>query len=319
MRFSSTSKGPLSWCRLCLAYAMIFVWAEPAAAQVLLAETFEDGASGWTAEGIWAIGPPSTGPESGFESATAAGTNLAGPYTPNSTDRLISPPLVLPPDLPYRLKFWEWFDLEAGFDFGDVEISTDNGASWTPLGLFRTGTSDWRLAEFDLSDVRGETVLVSFRLDSDDSVQEAGWFIDAVIVEPASVLDVALAAVDVSAYPLMTVEAESATAIEAFTVTEDGQPVTLVEARRLAQPEAGRPIDLVFAFDASGSMTAVLPEIQQTVQTLIDQLEEEQFDVRLGALSFARNIGQVLLPTADLAEAARFVESIEVQTGTFAG
>src|SRR6266550_1856626 len=41
-----------------------------------------------------------------------------------------------------QLGFWTWFDIEADYDYGYVEVSSDNGGHWTPLRTESSTTAD---------------------------------------------------------------------------------------------------------------------------------------------------------------------------------
>jgi immune inhibitor A len=92
------------------------------------------------------------------------------------------------------------WDLETEWDYGFVQVSTDNGATWTSLvnaytiyehdpdahpdiianlpGL--TGSSDGYVTmDFDLSAYAGETVLIGFRYMTDWGTTYPGWWIQA--------------------------------------------------------------------------------------------------------------------------------------------
>jgi immune inhibitor A len=92
------------------------------------------------------------------------------------------------------------YDLEPYWDFGFIQVSTDNGATWNSLansytiyehdpdahpdvianlpGL--TGTSDGYVTmDFDLSAYAGETVLIGFRYITDWGTTYPGWWIQA--------------------------------------------------------------------------------------------------------------------------------------------
>ena len=114
------------------------------------------------------------------------------------------------------LQFWHIAKLEGGFDKGFVEVSTDGGATYSPLpasaylghsddydteGYFHEdsyeiwGTSNtspdnatwWKRETFDLSAYSSSTMRIRFRLNSDTSVNRAGWFIDDITVKEAYV------------------------------------------------------------------------------------------------------------------------------------
>ncbi|MEW5803916.1 MAG: immune inhibitor A domain-containing protein [bacterium] len=99
----------------------------------------------------------------------------------------------LPPGPGTLLKFWTWYDIEADFDYGCVEVSSDGGQKWQKIqgnittsddphnqnpGNGITGKSKgWVQAEFDLSQYQGQ-VLLRFKYLTDVNVQGLGWAID---------------------------------------------------------------------------------------------------------------------------------------------
>ncbi|WJH35957.1 immune inhibitor A [Paenibacillus sp. CC-CFT747] len=96
------------------------------------------------------------------------------------------------------LSFDTKYDIEEQWDFGAVQVSTDNGQTWTSLsnehtrsdlvenGYPRiqenlpgfTGSSNgWVTETFDLSAYAGKKVLVGFRYMTDWGYNEAGWYL----------------------------------------------------------------------------------------------------------------------------------------------
>lgn len=107
------------------------------------------------------------------------------------------------------LKFWVWFAIEPMFDYGYVEASTDNGATWTPLkGKFTTadnpngtsygqgytgnsgastngsgsGTPKWVEESVDLTSYAGRKVLIRFEYITDEGYNKPGIAIDDIRV-----------------------------------------------------------------------------------------------------------------------------------------
>jgi extracellular elastinolytic metalloproteinase len=100
------------------------------------------------------------------------------------------------------LTFNHLYDTEAGWDGGVVEISTNGGTSWNDLGNYIISNGynsnigpgsplDGRKAfsgfsggfvstQIDLSSFSGQTVMIRFRMTSDGSVAETGWYIDDI-------------------------------------------------------------------------------------------------------------------------------------------
>ncbi len=107
-------------------------------------------------------------------------------------------------------KFWMWnnYIIEADWDYGFVELSTDGGATWKEQKVYDAGgalvttndnyadpngrmvdfgnkkygltgsTNGWRHDYVDLSAYAGQTVQVRLRYASDEAFVERGWFAD---------------------------------------------------------------------------------------------------------------------------------------------
>ena len=124
----------------------------------------------------------------------------------NSLDNRLT---QMPTDLagrtaPITFTFRTFFDIEEGWDYGYVEVSTDGGQTWAPLddvgdlttnadphgqnlGNGITGSSDWWAdASFDLSAYAGKSIGLRFRYVTDPSVAEDGWFIDDIQIMDAA-------------------------------------------------------------------------------------------------------------------------------------
>ena len=100
------------------------------------------------------------------------------------------------------LEFDTQWDIEGGYDFGQVQISIDNGLTWSPLngqytritegGLYSIqpkgqpiydGTqTDWVHEIMDLSDYLGKPLNLKFLLKSDEYYFYDGWYIDNIKV-----------------------------------------------------------------------------------------------------------------------------------------
>jgi hypothetical protein len=125
------------------------------------------------------------------------------------------------------LTFDTMFDIEFAWDYGFVQVSTDDGATWTSLsnadtcsdlasgahpkvvanvpgftGVSGFGcndpyppatstypTAEWINTSFDLSAYAGQDILVAFRYVTDWSYNEPGWYIDNVMVDGVEVSD----------------------------------------------------------------------------------------------------------------------------------
>ncbi|MCX7994159.1 MAG: Omp28-related outer membrane protein [candidate division WOR-3 bacterium] len=98
-------------------------------------------------------------------------------YTNQNDASLISVFFVATPDS--SLKLWHQYSLEAGWDYGYVEI--DNGSGWwQTLGKFTGTQSAWTQLSYPLTSYSGQTVRIRFRFISDASIVQEGWYIDDV-------------------------------------------------------------------------------------------------------------------------------------------
>ncbi|MGH7726179.1 MAG: FlgD immunoglobulin-like domain containing protein [Candidatus Eiseniibacteriota bacterium] len=129
-------------------------------------------------------------------------------YSPNLDAGLVAGPILV--GAGGTLAFHHFFDIESSdlpgqaYDGARVDISTNNGASWSPItpaggypatiisnpdSPYPAGTPVWSgtsgafvPASFDLSAFNGQTVWVRFRLGSDSFVGGEGWYVDDVTV-----------------------------------------------------------------------------------------------------------------------------------------
>lgn len=115
-----------------------------------------------------------------------------------------------------KLTFDTYWDIEDNWDFGFVQVSTDDGASWTSLpGAYTTDVIDpdghpdiaanlpgltgwscyyaadpcWINLEYDLSAYDGQDILIAFRYMTDWAFTYEGWFIDNVMVDGTLISD----------------------------------------------------------------------------------------------------------------------------------
>ncbi|HEU4811203.1 MAG TPA: choice-of-anchor J domain-containing protein [Nocardioides sp.] len=110
----------------------------PTVGSVYKAWDFESGAQSWTADGLpttWSQGSPGHGADSAGNDSGSSWA-IAGPtgYVDNMDASLVSPAQAVPGG-DTVLQWWSRMDTEGGFDFVEVEWSTD-GSTWKPLGTF---------------------------------------------------------------------------------------------------------------------------------------------------------------------------------------
>ncbi len=96
------------------------------------------------------------------------------------------------------LSFWTWYDIEAGWDYAYLVVSTDGGQTWDIIPTGRTtdwnphGTSygqaytdssgGWIQETVDLSAYAGQRILVRFEYITDDATLRDGMVIDDVAI-----------------------------------------------------------------------------------------------------------------------------------------
>lgn len=94
------------------------------------------------------------------------------------------------------LSYWAWYHIEQGWDYAYLMVSTDGGATWTPLPTEHTTDYDphgqaygpgysghsggWVQETVDLSAYAGQTIQLRFESITDDAVNQPGLLIDDV-------------------------------------------------------------------------------------------------------------------------------------------
>ena len=98
-----------------------------------------------------------------------------------------------------KLSFWTKYDIESNYDYGQVEVSTNNGSTWIPLqGLYTepgTGSfqpngeplydglkSNWVNEEISLAGYNSNQVKLRFELKTDGSLVKDGWYVDDIAI-----------------------------------------------------------------------------------------------------------------------------------------
>ncbi len=164
-------------------------------------ESFENDDGGWVGESIWEWGEPTSGPGAAYDGTNVWATVLGGAY-PNNADAGVVTISFLIQETSAILSYYQWYDIESGWDGGNVSVSLDGGSTWEviyPDGGYPddsivgldgdpgfTGSSDWALASFDVGAYVNNVVSFRFRFGTDGSVTRDGWYIDAFVVTGAT-------------------------------------------------------------------------------------------------------------------------------------
>ena len=167
---------------------------------VLTSPGFFDDGGDTTAAQLTSTAPWSLSPTGGNN---GPGAYTTGSYGNDTCAALTTPEIALPPNS--FLQFWSRYEIEDNWDKGEVQISTDDGATWTrveadyPLvanqaadecgfpsgqGYFSGTNNEWQQYSADLSAFAGQNVRLRFAMSSDGSVVESGWWIDDIAVGP---------------------------------------------------------------------------------------------------------------------------------------
>jgi hypothetical protein len=143
----------------------------------------ESGNIGWVPQPQWAITTEAS------SSPVHSWTDSPGGEYGDGWNTSLTAPVVDLGDLEgVTLEFAHIYDIEAGYDYGYVEYSTDGGVSWEPpvAAFSGTATSSWDTVSIDLSDLDGVAdARIRFRLETDGGVTEDGWHIDDIVIRAA--------------------------------------------------------------------------------------------------------------------------------------
>ena len=161
---------------------------------VLFADDFESGT--WPAgSGTWGI----TDPADGHNSANSLNDSPGSNYPDNANTVMeMAASVDLTGAMSGEVSFWAHWEIEDAWDGAFFEVSTNGGGSWTPVATQHTGNAadkaarfpagapvfdnnqaGWVLNTVNLSPWLTETDLkFRFRLGSDTSVTNSGFFVD---------------------------------------------------------------------------------------------------------------------------------------------
>ncbi|MEM9293018.1 MAG: M14 family zinc carboxypeptidase [Acidobacteriota bacterium] len=149
-----------------------------AAVEEIFADDGESGGAGWSADAPWALTQ-----EQALSPTHSWSDSPGGDYGNSANVSLISPALSTLDRRQVRLSWAQRFDLEATWDFGRVEISTDGGANWETVWVETGVQSEWETVTLDLPQLDDQAqVRIRWRLTSDTSVQRDGWYVDDVVL-----------------------------------------------------------------------------------------------------------------------------------------
>lgn len=205
--------------------------------KVTFDDTVEAGNPGWLPGGTWAI--VNTRGASPLRSWT---DSPAGNYANNTDISLVSPQFDFTGLSNLTLSFAQSYEMEEGFDFGAVEVSTDDGQTWRRIAAATGTQTAFRQAQVRLRGLDNQPrARVRLRFVSDPAVIGDGWYVDDLritgrsvspaIIAPGTSLDPAIARLEPAFGPPtggtpVAIYGVNFTETEDTQVTFDGIPAT---------------------------------------------------------------------------------------------
>ncbi len=143
----------------------------------VLADDGEGTPPGWTAQSPWALST-----EAAASPTHAWSDSPGGIYGNHVNSSLTSPVFDLTGKTGVELAFRHIYDLESGWDFGHVEISTNGGSSWTEIVAYDgNSTVSWKLVTLPLAALdNAAQARFRFRISTDVNTQMDGWHVDDI-------------------------------------------------------------------------------------------------------------------------------------------
>ena len=142
------------------------------------ADSAENGFSNWTTNQGWAI------TTSQYHTPTHSFTDSPyGSYQNNANNSMtLSAPINISSYPVVFLSFWHRYNTEAGYDYCNVEVSSDNGSTWQKISSYNGVHTSWTQEIFDITSYANGTsqLKIRFTLTSDVYITADGWYVDDV-------------------------------------------------------------------------------------------------------------------------------------------
>lgn len=164
---------------LLTAFAVLLYFINIQAQSIAFSDNFESGTTQWVLAGTW-----------GLNSSTSHSTSNSLTESPigNYADVInISATMATGADLSTALSadlsFWTKYDIEAGFDYMYIEISTNGGTSWANISTIDGTQTTWTQLTYSLGGYVGNSnVKIRFRFESDAGFNVDGMYIDDIVI-----------------------------------------------------------------------------------------------------------------------------------------
>lgn len=145
---------------------------------VTLSDSAENGFSAWTTNQGWGItSSQSHTPTKSFTDSPS------GNYVNNANNSLtLSAPVNVSAYPVSYLSFWHKYNTEAGYDFCNVDVSSNNGATWQTASSYNGVQSAWTQQVIDITSYVNSSsqVKIRFNLKADGGVVADGWYVDDI-------------------------------------------------------------------------------------------------------------------------------------------
>jgi len=148
-------------------------------------DLFEAGTAYWTFEGTWGLTTSTS-----YSPTHSLTESPSGNYGNNLNISANLYPFTLAGVTQASISFYTKYNLESGYDYTYLEIST-NGSTWTTLATYNGNQSTtWSLKTYSLNAYLGQPlVLLRFRFYSDSYVTKDGMYIDNFTLQRQTSLD----------------------------------------------------------------------------------------------------------------------------------
>ncbi len=142
---------------------------------ITLNDNAESGIGNWTPTGGWAWKTDY------YHSPTHSFGYAPYPNNANYSLTLTNPINMQAAPVCY-LNFWNRYSIESGWDFGFVELSSNNGATWQQVTSYTGINLTWTEQSFDVTQYVNSSnqLKIRFRLTSDGNTLGAGWWVDDI-------------------------------------------------------------------------------------------------------------------------------------------
>jgi hypothetical protein len=245
MKLLSTDQGPFT-------VTFSIYASEPLPMETLFFDDMESGPDNWTTGGEhdrWEITDELS------KSLTHSWSDSpSSPYANNANSWLQAPIIDLSGKRDFILSFWHQYAMETGWDFTYVEYSLDGGTTWeAPLDSYTGFLNTWTQESFAIPAFDDQpNASFRFRLQSDVSVTEDGWYIDDVDLSYIP-FQCTFTPLDPPDIPILVSPLDGAVVIN---------PVTF----EWAPAQLGGPVEgYIFALDSTSLITFTTPVTNTTL------------------------------------------------------